>query len=74
LFSAMAAVLILGVSGCSREQRAEKKKVKEWTDQRAKAIKDFAKRPMDRARQAQQIGNEHTGDVDQAIEKTMNGR
>lgn len=72
LLLALLAALSLGVSACSKEQGAKKTTVKEFTEKRAKAIEDFAKRPLDKARQAQRMADDHTKDVDKAI-GTMNG-
>ncbi len=71
LFCVMAVVLALGVSACSKEKKAEKS-VKQFTDQKANAIEQYGKKPMNKAIKAAHIGEEHTRNVDKAIEN-MNG-
>jgi hypothetical protein len=70
----LAVLLIFGhlaLAGCSGDKKAEepKKAEKNQSDKTAEAIKDFAKRPMDKARATQQMGDERTDAIDEALKQ-----
>jgi len=56
-------------TGCSGGKEAEQPKasVKAATEQTTEAIRDYGKRPIDAARAAQQLGDERTKAVDEAV-------
>ncbi len=70
-FFAIAGMLLLSFAliGCSGGKKAEQEKAQEKkaTEQAAEAIKQHAQRPLDKARSAQQIGNERTKAIDEAL-------
>lgn len=74
IFRCVAVLLLLcllGLSGCSKgkETADGKKKEKTVSEQAAEAIREYAKEPMDRARATQQLGEERTEAIDQALKQ-----
>jgi hypothetical protein len=63
-------VLIFAFPSCSREKEPGKEgsNAKPVTRQATEAIQDFGKKPIGKARAAQQLGDERTEAIDQAVE------
>jgi hypothetical protein len=59
------------LSGCSRSKTPDQAKEgkKTSTEQAADAIKEFGAKPIEKARTAQQMGEERTRAVDNAIQE-----
>jgi hypothetical protein len=58
-----------GVSACTKEREA-KKSIHKFTSEKTKAIENYAKRPIDKARQVQMLGEQHGRDIDSAVKKS----
>ncbi len=70
LFAATLAVLTLGVSACSKEQGSLKAKGTAPTAQQtANSIEEYGKSYTDKARKTQQLGEDRTKGIDDAINK-----
>jgi hypothetical protein len=65
------ALFCLVLPGCSGGKEAEPTKatVGPGTKQAVEAIKDYAKKPLDKARAAQQLGDEKTKAIDEAVKR-----
>ena len=61
----------LALTGCSGSKDAEQAKAgdKAATEQAADDLRKYGKRPIDRARAAQQMGEERTNAIDEALKK-----
>lgn len=65
-------LLILSASGvcsCSKEREA-KKSIKKFTSEKTKAIESYGKRPIDKARQVQMLGEQRLRGIDNAVKKS----
>lgn len=70
LFLAILAALTLSVCACSKEQVSEKAKGTGLTTRKAaKAIEEYGKRPIDKAREVQLLGEKRTKAIDEATKK-----
>lgn len=70
-FAILSLTCSLGLSGCSGgkgpgEAKSEEKTVSE---QAAQSIREYAQKPMDRARATQQLGDERTEAIDRALKQ-----
>ena len=73
LFLAILAAFALSVCACSKDQGSEKVKGTGVTTQKAaKTIEEYGKRPIDKARATQALGEERTKSIDEAL-KEVNG-
>ena len=61
----------LVLAGCSGKKDADRPKTsdKTATEQTADDIRQYGKKPLDKARAAQQLGEERTNAIDEAIKK-----
>ena len=61
---------LLAFCSCSKAKDAQKegKDTKPATQQAAEAIRDFGKKPIDKARAAQKLGDDRTKAIDEAVE------
>lgn len=68
---AISMLFCLVLSGCSgsKSQDQEKSAGKSSTEQAKEAIKDFGKKPMDKARATQRLGVERTDAIDDAVKQ-----
>ncbi len=53
--------------GCSKGKEAQKEDAVPVAQQATEAIRDFAKKPMDKARAVQKLGEDRTKAVDEAV-------
>jgi len=63
------ALMCLVLTGCSGSKDAEQGKASNRTasEQTVEAVKEYGKKPMDKARAAQQMGEERTKAMDEAV-------
>jgi hypothetical protein len=66
------AVTVLAVSvftfcGCPKAEEAQKKDPKPAAQQAAESIRDFGKKPIDKARGTQKLGDDRTQAIDEAV-------
>jgi hypothetical protein len=66
-------VALLSFCACSRAKEAQKENAMPVTQQATEAIRDFGKKPMDKARETQKLGDDRTRAIDEAV-GTQNGR
>jgi hypothetical protein len=61
-------ILMMGLWGCtsSDEPAPEKATAEELTERAKEAIQDHINRPLDKARSAQQVGDDRLDSIDQA--------
>jgi hypothetical protein len=68
---AVSALLISLLAFCScskaKDEQKEGKETKPATQQAAEAIRDFGKKPIDKAREAQKLGDDRTKAIDEAV-------
>ena len=62
-------VSLLTFCACSKENEAQKegKQTTAATQQITEAIQNFAKKPIDKARAVQRLGDEHTRAIDETV-------
>jgi PBP1b-binding outer membrane lipoprotein LpoB len=65
------ALICLVLTGCSGSKEAEQTKAsgKTATEQTVEAIKDYGKKPIDKARATQQLGEDRTKAIDDVTGK-----
>jgi hypothetical protein len=70
LFVAVSLAFVLTVFSCSRQNSPDKEagEIKTSSQRAAEAIEEYAKRPVDKARKAQSLGEERTRAIDEATE------
>jgi hypothetical protein len=70
-YLAVAALMVFLFAFCAcskgKEAQTETKDTKPATQQAAEAIRDLGKKPIDKARAAQHIGDERTKAIDEAV-------
>ncbi|MGC9193997.1 MAG: hypothetical protein ACP5IL_00915 [Syntrophobacteraceae bacterium] len=59
----------VGVCACSKEREA-KKSIDKFTSEKTKAIENYGKRPIDKARQVQMLGEQRGKDIDNAVKQS----
>lgn len=62
-------LVLMTLSGCSKNEEPAKASEKATTSQAAEAIKEYGQKPMDKARAAQRMGDERTTAIDEATKK-----
>lgn len=61
------AVSVFAFSGCSQKKEAQKENPKPAAQQAAESIRDFGKKPIDKARETQKLGDDRTQAIDEAV-------
>ena len=62
-------ISLLAFCSCSKAKEAQKegKDIKPAAQEAAEAIRDFGKKPVDKARAAQKLGDDRTKAIDEAV-------
>jgi hypothetical protein len=65
------ALVCMALAGCSGNKDSEPAKAnsKTATQEAAEAVKEYGKRPLDKARAAQQMGEDRVNAIDEAVKQ-----